>query len=108
MEDFIINKAGAKIYRDITKNKMLMLPVLANDTEQGIVCEVLSAGILGSQSTPIITVKEKDGKPVAYRLPDDLREWVQNAMGMKVSGFDTFPSKVEFGVIDNYTYAEIL
>ncbi|MEB4872110.1 hypothetical protein P8831_25860 [Priestia megaterium] len=105
MADFVISKAGAKIYKDITKHKLLSLPVLANDTEQGIVYEVLSAGILGLQRTPIITVKEKGVKVVAYRLPDDLRDWVQTAMEMKMSGFDTFPSKVEFGIINNHTYA---
>lgn len=108
MEDFIINKAGAKIYKDITKHKLLLLPILSSDTEQGIVYEVLSAGVLGSQRTPVITVKEKNGEVVAYRLPDDLRDWVEHSMGMKLSGFDIFPGKIEFGIVDNHTYAEIL
>ncbi|MCE4092845.1 hypothetical protein LXM61_27255 [Priestia megaterium] len=108
MEDFIINKAGAKIYKDITRHKLLSLPVLKNNTEQGIVYEVLSTGVLGSQRTPIITVKEKNGEVVAYRLPDELRDWVEHSMGMKLSGFDVFPSEIEFGIIDNHAYAEIL
>ena len=49
-----------------------------------------------------------DGKYELCSLPLDLSEWVQNCVGMAHAGMNTFPAKVEFGVLNNRVYAEIL
>lgn len=108
MEDFVINKAGAKIYKDINKHEVLKVPVLVNENAQGIVHTVLSVGVLGGQREPIITVKESSEKVTAYRLPRDLTDWVQHWMGMTLQGIDMFPAEVEFGRLNDRIYAEIL
>lgn len=108
MEKFTVNKAGAKIYNDINKHKVLEVPVLLDEKAEGVVHQVLSVGILGGQRDPIVTIKEANGEVVAYRLPYDLVGWVENSMGMKFQGIDLFPAKVEFGYLNNRVYAEIL
>ncbi|HBO5951995.1 MULTISPECIES: hypothetical protein [Bacillus subtilis group] len=108
MADFIVNKAGAKVYKDINKHRVLNAPALSNESEKGTVYNVLSVGILGGQREPIVTVKETDGEVVVYRLPYDLVGWVENFMGMKLHGIDSFPAKVEFGKLNGRVYAEIL
>lgn len=108
MADFIVNKAGAKIYKDLDKHVVLKVPVLLNEKEKGVVHNVLSVGILGSQRVPIVTVKDPNGKVRAYRLPHELVGWVENSMGMKLQGIEMFPAKVEFGKLKDRVYAEIL
>jgi len=108
MADFIVNKAGAKIYTDISKHEFLNLPVLPNTSVKGIVHDVLSVGFLGGQREPIITVKESNGEAVAYRLHQDLYGWVENSLSLKLSGIDMFPGKVEFGILNDRAFAEIL
>lgn len=108
MADFIVNKAGAKIYKDISKHAVLKVPVLLDEKAKGVIHNVLSVGILGSQREPIVTVKESNGEVVAYRLPYDLLGWVENMMGLKLQGIDMFPEKVEFGKLNNRVFAEIL
>jgi len=108
MADFIVNKTGAKIYKDINKHDVLKVPVLLDEKAQGIVHNVLSVGILGGQREPIVTVKESNGKVIAYRLPNELVGWVENSVGMKLQGIDMFPAKVEFGKLNGRVYAEIL
>lgn len=108
MADFIVNEAGVKIYKDINKHEVLKVPVLSNQNEQGIVHTVLSAGFIGMQREPIITVSESTGKISAYRLPRELIDWVESSIGMKLQGIDMFPSKVEFGKLNNKIYAEYL
>lgn len=108
MADFIVNKAGAKIYKDINKHEILKVPVLFDENAKGVVFNVLSVGMLGSQREPIVTIKEPNGEVVAYRLPYDLVGWVETFMGMKLQGIDMFPAKVEFGKLNNKVFAEIV
>lgn len=108
MSEFVINKAGAKIYSTVTKHDFLKLPVLKDEDEEGDIHEVLSIGLLGGQREPIITIKHPEQGAVAYRLPRDLQEWVEHSMGMKLQGFDLFPAKVEFGILDERVFAEII
>ena len=108
MTDFIVNKAGAKIYKDINKHETLKVPVLLDEKAKGIVHKVLSVGILGEQREPIATIKKSNGESVAYRLPHDLYGWVENFMGLQLQGVDMFPAEVEFGILNNRAYAEIL
>lgn len=106
--DFIVNKAGAKIYKDINKHEILKVPVLLDEKANGVVHQVLSVGFLGGEREPIVTIKESNGESVAYRLPHELIGWVENFMGLKLQGVDMFPAEVEFGILNSRAYAEIL
>jgi hypothetical protein len=108
MADFIVNKAGAKIYKDISKHKVLKVPVLLDNNAKGVVHKVLSVGTLGLQREPIVTVKKSNGEVVAYRLPHSLTGWVEHSMGMKLQGINMLPAEVEFGERNGRVYAEIL
>ena len=101
MSDFMVNKAGAKIYKDVSKHEELHI---GDATKYN----VLSVGIVGSQRTAIATVKEEDGTVSAYRLPNQFDDWVQSSMLMSAQGFNPFPSEVEFGKDANGVYAEFL
>lgn len=108
MADFIVNKAGAKIYKDVSKHELLKVPVLLNSGAKGIVHNVLSVGIVGMQREPIATIEKSNGEVVAYRLPHALTGWVEHCMGMKLQGIDMFPSEFEFGELNGRVYAEML
>ena len=41
-------------------------------------------------------------------LPLELSDWVQSCVGMAHAGMNAFPTKVEFGILDNRAYAEML
>ena len=108
MEDYIVNNAGAKIYHDIQKHEFLEIPVLDNASESGNVYNVLSVGFIGAQREPVASVKEPNGNVIAYRLPHELNGWIENAISMKMMGISLFPSKVEFGVLNDRVYVEML
>ena len=108
MSDYVLNNAGAKIFKDINKHEIIKVPVLANETDQGIIHNVLSVGFLGLQREPIVTVKEPNGKAMAYRLPHELIGFVENVMETKRRGVDMLPSRIEFGKLNDKVYAEIL
>jgi phosphoribosylcarboxyaminoimidazole (NCAIR) mutase len=61
--EFVINKAGAKVYIDLSKHNELEIPILANEHESGKVYEVLSVGMM-PPGIAIATVKVGD-LPVA-------------------------------------------
>lgn len=107
MTDFIVNKAGAKVYLDANKHELLEIPALKNDGERGVVHHVLSVGI-GRQGVPTITIKNPNNKALVYRLPMELQEWVQASIGMARQVPNLFPTNVEFGEIDNTIYAHLL
>lgn len=106
MADFIMNKAGAKVYLDANKHELLEIPVLKNDGEKGVIYQVLSVG-MGRQGIPTVTIKNANKKAIVYRLPTELQGWVQSAMGMAMQGLNPFPTKVEFGKIDDTIYAHL-
>ncbi|MGE7762166.1 hypothetical protein [Peribacillus sp. NPDC097895] len=108
MGDFLVNKAGAKIYNDTNKHEILKVPVLLNEKSKGVIHQVLCLGYLGGQREPIITIKESSGEIVAYRLPHNLYGWVANLMGLKLEGVDMFPAKVEFGILKDKASGKIL
>ncbi|TCI58560.1 hypothetical protein [Exiguobacterium sp. SH0S2] len=101
MSEFVVNKAGAKLYSDVSKHEELQI-------KESKIYHVLSVGVVGGQRTAIATIKEDDGSAVVYRLPYQLDDWVQSSVVMAHGGLDLFPSDVEFGVIDERIYAEIL
>lgn len=106
MTDFIINKAGAKVYLDANKHELLEIPVLKNDEEKGVIHHVLSVG-MGGQGIPTVTIKKHNKKALVYRLPMELQEWAQSATGMAMRGLNPFPTNVEFGKIDDTVYAHL-
>lgn len=106
--DFVVNRAGAKIYMDVSKHEVLKIPVLMNDKTKGVVHEVLSVGVVGAQRALIATIKKSNKNVVAYRLPEELRGWAEHSMGMSAMGVKFFPTKVEFGILNGRTYAEVL
>lgn len=107
MADFIVNKAGAKVYLDANKHELLAIPVLKNDEERGVIHHVLSVGI-GKQGIPTVTIKNPNKKALVYRLPPELQGWVQSSTGMAMQGLNPFPSSVEFGKTDGTIYAHFL
>lgn len=110
MADFIVNKAGAKIYKDITKHEVMKIPVLMNDKAEGVVHHVLSVGMAGTltQREPIATIKNSNQEVVVYRLPEELQGWVEQSMDMSMQGIKPFPTDIEFGTLNGRTYAEML
>lgn len=104
--DFVINKAGAKVYKDLSKHNELEIPLLNSDAESGKVYEVLSIGIM-PPGVPIATVKIGD-LPVAFRLPSELVGWCQHSMGLAMQGVKIFPAKAEFGLLNGRYYAELV
>lgn len=108
MTDFVVNKAGAKIYSDINKHELLKLPVLVDTKANGTIHEVLSVGFQGEQREPIVTIKKSNQEVIAYRLPKDLQGWVEGSMFMTMQGMNPFPTRVEFGILNNRAFAEIL
>lgn len=103
--EFVINKAGAKVYKDLSKHNVLEIPSLSSPSENGKVYEVLSVGVMSG--TPFTTVKIGD-LPVAFRLPPDLVGWCQQSMGMAMQGVKLFPTEVEFGHLNGRYYAELV
>lgn len=106
MSDYIVNKAGAKIYSDVNKHAVLKVPALKKESENGVVHDVISVGMV-QNGIALITIKQ-NGDAVAYRLPPELMQWAQSAVGMAMSGMKAFPAKVEFGILKGRCYAEIL
>jgi len=107
--EYIINNKGAKIYTDINRHAFLDVPDVATAAlDAGAKYTVLAVGFLKGR-LPLITVKN-DGKPEAYRLPDDLAGWVDMNMQASLKGVKMFPAEVEFGYLveEDRTYAEIL
>lgn len=101
MSEFMVNKAGAKIYSDVSKHEELQI-------KEPATYHVLSVGVVEGQRTSVATIKKEDGSVVVYRLPYQLDDWVQSSVVMAHGGFVLFPSDVEFGVIGERIYAEIL
>lgn len=108
MTEYIINKAGAKIFKDALNHEPLNIPVLMNEKATGVIHEVLSVGFVGQHREPIATVRKSEDEVVAYLLPEDLRGWVESTMLMVMEGISFLPGKVEFGKLDGVVYAEIL
>jgi hypothetical protein len=45
VSDYIVNKAGAKVYSDVNKHAVLKVPLLKKESENGVVHDVLSVGM---------------------------------------------------------------
>ncbi len=104
----------------------MKMPSLKSEKETGSVFEVKKVGFVladkneckakglnapeapgGKLALPTAVVLFGD-KYELCRLPVELSEWVQQCVDMAHAGMNTFPTKVEFGMLSNRSYAEIL
>lgn len=107
MNEFILNKVGAKIYKDINKHSILEIPTLDGGREKGAIYEVLSVGMFPS-GNPLITIKNDRNEVIAYKLPEELHGWCQSIINIAMTGVKIVPSRIEFGILNGKYYAEIL
>lgn len=99
-EEYFLNRRGAKVYFDITKQPVLEIAE-GSQTEM-----VLSVG-MDKLGIPLITISN-DGNPICYRLPEELSDWTYTAIGMANMGENLFPSQVVFTKEKNRYFADIL
>lgn len=99
-EGCFINRWGAKVYADATKQPKLII----EDGKRE--CFVLNAGF-DRRGIPTITIKE-EGEYRCYRIPDQLGEWVINLVALKNMGQKILPAKVRFAKQGSRWYADIL
>lgn len=99
-EDYFLNRRGAKVYYDITKQPIFQIAE-GSQTEM-----VLSVGI-DKSGIPLITILN-EGNPICYRLPEELSDWAYTVIGMANMGENLFPSQVIFTKKKNRYFADIL
>ena len=99
-EKYCLNRRGAKVYFDITKQPVLEI---AEDSQTEM---VLSVG-MDKSGIPLITISN-DGNPICYRLPEELSDWAYTAIGMANMGENLFPSQVVFTKEKKRYFADIL
>ena len=99
-EDYFLNRGGAKVYYDITKQPILQI-VEGSQTEM-----VLSVGI--DKSGILLITISNENNPICYRLPEELRDWAYTVIGMANMGENLFPSQVVFTKKKNRYFADIL
>ena len=99
-EEYFLNRRGAKVYFDITKQPILQIAE-GSQTEM-----VLSVG-MDKSGAPLITISN-EGEPICYRLPGELSDWALMAVGMASMGENLFPSQVVFTKEKNRYFADIL
>ena len=99
-DEYFLNRRGAKVYFDITKQPVLEIAE-GSQTEM-----VLSVG-MDKLGIPLITISN-DGNPICYRLPEELSDWTYTAIGMANMGENLFPSQVVFTKEKNRYFADIL
>ncbi len=95
------NQRGAKCYVDYRKHKTLKI------LSSGNKYYVLSAGFFGNFDKACVTILENN-KPVCYLLPDNLKSWVINLVGLKSIGQELLPSFVLFTFNKGKYFADIL
>lgn len=98
--EYFLNRRGAKVYFDITKQPILQI---AEGSQMEM---VLSVG-MDKSGIPLITISN-DGNPICYRLPEELSDWALMAVGMANMGENLFPSQVVFTKKKNRYFADIL
>ena len=97
--DFIVNKMGAVVYMDESKQPILEIP------EGSITKRVLSVGF-SHKHTHLATIQETEGA-ICYRLPDWYEDWCMYCVYLAKSGEKIFPSDVVFSLIDGKYSADI-
>ena len=82
-DEYFLNRRGAKVYFDITKQPILQIAE-GSQTET-----VLSVG-MNNSGIPLITISN-EGNPICYRLPEELSDWAYMAIGMANMGRKFIP-----------------
>ncbi|MGT2750034.1 DUF3800 domain-containing protein [Streptococcus orisasini] len=100
-KDYFLNRQGAKVYFDITRQ-----PILSIKENQENKYKVLSVG-LSRDFHPIVTI-EHLGKALCYRIPEDLKEWAMSCVAFANMGDNLFPGQVVFSKMNGKIYADIL
>lgn len=98
--DFIVNRKGAKIFMDESKQPII------DFSEGSTIKTVLSVGFSKSHR-PMATIKEGD-EAVCYILPDWYLDWCESCIGLSMSGTNLFPSDVAFTKRGEKYFADIL
>lgn len=98
--DYFLNRRGAKVYFDITKQPLL------NINNRRLIYEVLSVG-LSKEMIPMITVQEGH-ETKCYRIPKELSDWALTVVGLANRGQNLFPSKVRFTKTETGCLVDIL
>ena len=98
--DFIVNRKGAIVFKDESKQPTLEIP------EGFIIKTVLSVGFSGTHK-PMVTVLENEGA-VCYILPNLYLDWCETCVGLAMHGTNLFPSNVVFSLNKGKYSADIL
>ena len=99
-DEYFLNRRGAKVYYDITKQPVFQIAE-GSQTEM-----VLSVG-MDKSGIPLITISNEDN-PICYRLPEELSDWAYTVIEMANMGENLFPSQVVFTKKKNRYVADIL
>lgn len=99
-DGFFLNRRGAKVFFDITRQPFLII----KDGSKKYM--VLSVGVNNS-GIPLITISEGE-QVICYRLPEELSDWAYSVVGMANTGERIFPAQVIFSKISGRYYADIL
>ncbi len=99
-DDYFLNRRGAKVYYDITKQPFFQIAE-GSQTEM-----VLSVG-MDKSGIPLIIIS-KENEPICYRLPEELSDWAYTVIGIANMGENLFPSQVVFSKRKNRYFADIL
>lgn len=97
---YFLNRRGAKVYYDITKQPVLQIKE-GSKTET-----VLSIGIHKS-GIPLITIFNKNN-PVCYQLPNELNDWAYRVIEIANMRENLFPKQVIFTKNENKYFVYIL
>lgn len=100
IEGYFYNQRGAKCYFDTEKQPILPFPQKEN------LYHVLSVGF-DRNAVPLVTISQ-DGSSYCYRLPQELCEWVCNAVAWANIGGNCFPADVIFTKERGQISADIL
>lgn len=99
-DGFFLNRRGAKVFFDITRQPFFMI----KDGRKKYM--VLSVGV-NNAGIPLITIAEGE-RVICYRLPEELNDWVYFVVGIATTGERIFPAQVIFSKINGRYYADIL
>ena len=77
-DEYFLNRRGAKVYYDITKQPIFQIAE-GSQTEM-----VLSVG-MDKSGIPLITISNENN-PICYRLPEELSDWAYTVIGIYAKG----------------------
>ena len=99
-KEYFYNRKGAKVYKDINRQKVLPLKNGRNEYF------VLSVGVM-KNGVPVVTVLENENS-VCYRLPAEYGGWAMTMVGIANMGETLFPDEIVFTVDNGKYYVDIM